>query len=506
MTFTPIEDIPGIVGSLRKQFDTGLTKNIKFRKQQLSNLARFCIENTDALLDAVYKDLRKHRIEADIGEISPVVDECEYMIKHLDQWVKPTHTSKRSLFSASTKTYIRKDPKGVALVIGAWNYPVNLLLMPVVGAIAAGNCVVIKPSEVSEHTAKAIATLLPKYLDARAYAVVSGGIPETTTLLEQRFDHIFYTGNGQVGKIIMTAAAKHLTSVTLELGGKSPVFVTSKADLKVTAHRLMWGKYFNVGQTCVAPDYVLVTEDLVEKFIQACRDVLDEFYGQNIQKSNSYGRIINHRQFDRLKGMLDKCDPKTIVIGGQTDREDLFIAPTLVCPVNPDDPNLMQQEIFGPILPIVPIKDVDEGIQIVNSRDYPLALYIFTSDKKEYNYILDRTNSGGVLVNDILMHLQELSLPFGGIGPSGSGNYHGEKSFLTFTHERSTMVKDYGMESITAIRYPPYNDDKVTILNAFVYSMPPTVGGKIKFISNFCGAFLNYFFKKSPVSQNGSKL
>ncbi|EIE84993.1 hypothetical protein RO3G_09703 [Rhizopus delemar RA 99-880] len=476
MTFTPIEEIPTIVGSLHKTFETGLTRDINFRKQQLAQLAKFCRENADILREALWKDLHKHKLECDIGEVAPVIDECEYMIKNLDQFSKPVQTEKRSLYSTGTQTYIRKEPKGVVLVIG------QLALI----ACCWCNC---------------CGTILPKYLDARAYAVVSGGVPETTAVLENRFEHIFYTGNGQVGKIIMNAAAKHLSAVTLELGGKSPVFVTSKADLKISAHRLLWGKFFNAGQTCVAPDYVLITEDIFEKFIEACKEVLLEFYGEIPQQSESYGRIVSTRQFDRLKAMLDSTDPKLFRAGGETDREDRFIAPTLIGPVSLNDSNLMTQEIFGPILPFVTVKNVDEGISFVNSRDYPLALYIFTADKNEYNYILDRTNSGGALINDVLVHLTEHSLPFGGIGPSGNGNYHGQKSFDTFTHERATMVKNYSMESVGAVRYPPYTAEKTAIISSIGYDMSGTIGTKMKAFRNICSAFWGYTFNKPDNSK-----
>ncbi|RCH78104.1 Aldehyde dehydrogenase, partial [Rhizopus stolonifer] len=308
--YTPVEQIPVIVKNLRDQFDTGLTKDLEFRKQQLANLSRFCEEQKKTLCDALWKDLRKHEMECDVGEISSIIAECAFMIKNLDSFAKPTYTNKRFLMNTADKTFIRKEAKGVVLVIGAWNYPVNLLLMPVVGAIAAGNCIAIKPSEVSQHTAEVMATVLPKYLDPRAYHVITG---------ENRFDHIFYTGNGEVGTIVMTAAAKHLTPVTLELGGKSPAFVTEDADVNITAHRLLWGKYFNNGQTCVAPDYILCAKSKLEPLLEAFRKTVVEFYGTTPQKSNSYGRIVSTRQFDRLKGMLDACDPSTVVIGGDTD-------------------------------------------------------------------------------------------------------------------------------------------------------------------------------------------
>ncbi|CAO3636541.1 unnamed protein product [Mucor hiemalis] len=494
--YTAINQIPTIINSLRTQFNTGLTKDLKFRREQLNNLIRFCTENDKALCQALWADLRKHENESLVAEVSPIVDECKYMLQNLDKFTKPTYTSKRFLMNAADKTFVRKEAKGVVLVMGSWNYPVSLLLMPVVGAIAAGNCVLIKPSEVSQHTSELMATVLPKYLDPRAYSVVTGGIPETTSVLENRFDHIFYTGNGQVGKIVMTAAAKHLTPVTLELGGKSPAFVTEDADVNITAHRLLWGKYFNNGQTCVAPDYVLVAKSKLEPLLEAFRKTIKEYYGENPQKSESYGRIVSTRQFDRLKNLLDNVDPSTIVIGGETDRVNLYIAPTIVSPVDPETNILMQDEIFGPILPLVPVEDMAEAINIVNSREQPLALYVFAGKKYNYNKILDHTSSGGVLVNDILMHLQELSLPFGGVGPSGSGCYHGEKSFETFTHMRATMVKDLMSESLVAARYPPYNVDKKKILEVMVYGFPSSVGAKISTFTGFCGAFWNFLFKK----------
>ncbi|CEP15020.1 hypothetical protein [Parasitella parasitica] len=497
--FTSIESIPAIVANLRKEFNSGLTKDLGFRKQQLKNLQRFCEENTKLLCEALWKDLRKHEMECNVGEISPIVDECKFMIKNLDAFTKPIQTSKRFLMNAADKTFIRKEAKGVILIMGAWNYPVNLLLMPVVGAIAAGNCIVLKPSEVSQHTNELMATLLPKYLDPRAYTVVSGSVPETTAVLgwlqcairrdiytnisdyytlENRFDHIFYTGNGQVGKIVMTAAAKHLTPVTLELGGKSPAFVTEDAD------------------TCVAPDYVLCAKNKVEQLLEAFRKTVVEYYGPDPKKSASYGRIVNTRQFDRLQGLLDGCDPAQIVIGGETDREHLYIAPTIVSPVDPNTHILMQQEIFGPILPIIPVENMNEAMDIVNARDQPLALYVFASAKYNYNNILDHTSSGGVLINDVLMHLQELSLPFGGVGSSGTGSYHGEKSFETFTHLRSTMVKDLKSEPVISVRYPPYNLDKGKVLDLLVYGFPPRLGAKITTFTSFCNAFWNFLFKK----------
>ncbi|KAF7726630.1 aldehyde dehydrogenase 3, member A2 [Apophysomyces ossiformis] len=450
LKYTDKEKIPSIVRELRQQFMTGLTKDLTFRREQLENLQRLLLENKEELMDAVWKDLHKHKLEADTGEIAPIVDEILYMLK---------------------------------------------------------------PSEVSAHTAEVVARLVPKYLDQRAYVLVNGAVEETTLLLEQKFDHIFYTGNGTVGKIVMAAASRHLTPVTLELGGKSPAIVAADANIQVAANRLMFGKFYNNGQTCVAPDYVLVAESKADELIEAFQKTLIKYYSENPQQSESYGRIVNHRQFDRLQNIIDSSDPSSIVVGGKSDREDLYIAPTIIKSVKHNDPNLMEQEIFGPILPVVAVKDIDEAVNIINSRDSPLAMYIFTEDKAVYNtsklkhifdehecliscQVLDRTNSGGVLVNDTLMQILEMSLPFGGVGPSGMGSYHGDKSFYTFTHERATMVKTSGMEGAMNVRYPPYNADKHTLMGVMVYGLPAAAGAKVKEFMTVCAASWNLFFAR----------
>ncbi|KAJ8656990.1 hypothetical protein O0I10_007324 [Lichtheimia ornata] len=501
LQYTAISDIPNTIKELRYQFDSGLTKDIQFRKDQLQSLARFIDENLVGLQDALRQDLRKHEVESSAGEIIPIRNECEYMLKHLDRLVKPDYPAKHFKMFATDTTYVRKEPKGVVLVIGAWNYPVRLLLLPVVGAIAAGNCVVLKPSEVAEHTANFITTRLPDYLDKRAYTIINGAVQETTALLEQKFDHIFYTGNGAVGRIVMTAAAKQLTPVTLELGGKSPGFICSSADIELTAHRLLWGKYYNCGQTCIAPDYVLIPENKVEMLIDAFRKTVAEFFGEDPQASDSYGRIISASKFDRLKSMLNSVDSTKIVIGGQMDRADLYIAPTVVSPVDANDQVLMSEEIFGPILPVITVKDMDEAIRIVNSKEKPLTQYIFTNDDLELQHILNNTMSGGVLVNDTLMHLQETSLPFGGVGESGMGAYHGEKSFATFTHERSTMIRSAAMESLMKARYPPYDEKKLQILHMLVIGLPAGVTGKIKSVASVCSSMWEVLFSGNRQSK-----
>ncbi|KAI7869334.1 Aldehyde/histidinol dehydrogenase [Spinellus fusiger] len=496
LQYTLMESIEPCVKKLRKQFNTHITKDLKFRKQQLENILRLINENKKDIDEAIWKDLRKSEMECYMGETSLVIEECKYMIKNLQKFAKPTHTKKRFLLNAADKTYIRKEAKGVVLIIGPWNYPVNLLLLPIIGAIAAGNCVIAKPSEVAAHTAELFGRLLTKYLDQRTFAVINGGVKETTLLLEQKFDHIFYTGNGQVGKIIMAAAAKHLTPISLELGGKSPVIISPESNLEVVANRIAWGKFFNNGQTCVAPDYILITKHQVEPFVELLHKAIVKFYGEDPQKSESYGRIINERQFDRLKAILDKINPASIAVGGKTDKDDLYISPTIISPCLPDDSHIMQEEIFGPILPIIAVEDIEEAISIVNSKEHSLALYIFTDKNSTYEHILENTCSGGALVNDVLLHFQELSLPFGGIGPSGLGGYHGEASFKTFTHERSTMVKSSGLESINAVRYPPYNNDKLFLSQTFLGGLPASLVSKLSSIFKLFAALYKVLIKK----------
>ncbi|GAB5585143.1 hypothetical protein Unana1_00043 [Umbelopsis nana] len=500
LTYTPVSDIPATVQELRSIFNTGLTKSLDFRKKQLQRLVDLLLENTDAIVESLHKDLRKPKIETVIGEVSAVVDECQFMIKSLNKFAKPERTTKRFMMNATDKTLIRKEPKGVVLIIGAWNYPINLLLLPFVGAVAAGNTVLLKPSEVSAHTAALVTELIPKYMSRDAYRVVNGGVQETTVALEQRFDHIFYTGNGAVGKIVMTAAAKHLCPVTLELGGKSPTVVAPDADLDITSSRLVWGKFFNNGQTCVAPDYVLVHKPLLKPLVAKIRATLEKYYGSKPQASESYGRIVTDRHFERLKGMVERIDASNIAIGGETDAADRYIAPTIVTDITKDDANLMAEEIFGPILPIIVYEELQEAVDIINARDYPLALYIFSKSEKTANWILDRTQSGGVCINDTLMHLQELSLPFGGVGPSGQGNYHGERSFTTFTHERATMFKDTSAEKVNEVRYAPYTDDKYKVMSFLVYGFPKSISEKFQtFVSVWLAAWTVIFSKKAKL-------
>ncbi|KAG0291612.1 aldehyde dehydrogenase 3, member A2 [Dissophora globulifera] len=466
LTYTPVDDIPKIVQGLRSAFNANLTKSLEYRKQQLRGLYNMLSENEAAICEAVFQDLHKPPAELMIGESGMIKQECIDAIKNLEKWAA-NRSVKTGIVNKFDNVHIRKDPLGLVLIIGAWNYPLNLLLAPAVGAIAAGNTVLLKPSEVAANTAALLTKLLPSYLDQRCYRIVNGAAAETTLLLEHKFDHIFYTGSGAVGKIIMGAAAKQLTPVTLELGGKSPAFIARDVDVAVTARRLSFGKFFNCGQTCIAPDYLIVERGIEDKLIEAFKASIQEFYGSSAKSSSSYGRIVNKSHFQRLKSLLDQTKGK-IVVGGETDEEDLFIAPTLVTDVEKDD-KLMEGEIFGPILPMIIVDRLAEGVKLVNQGDQPLALYMFSKNKKAIDYVLDHTRSGGVVVNDALVHFIVSNLPFGGTGPSGIGNYHGKRSFDVFSHERSALIKSMGMEKLNDLRYPPYTEKKTRWLDWFLW-------------------------------------
>ncbi len=357
---------------------------------------------------------------------------------------------------------IHKDPLGVVLVIAPWNYPFQLAMAPIVGAIAAGNCALVKPSEVAPAVSAMLAKLLPEYLDPDAIAVVEGGVDETTELLRCRFDHIFYTGNGRVGRIVMRAAAEHLTPVTLELGGKSPTIVDRDVDLTVAARRIAWAKFTNAGQTCVAPDYVLVERPAYDAFVAEMVATVRAFYGDNAQLSEDFGRIINTRHHDRLVALLEGS---TIAVGGQHDREDRFLAPTVLTDVALDSP-VMTDEIFGPILPILPVDDIEAAIALINARPKPLALYLFSNDASVQRKILERTSSGSAVINHALMQMTVPGLPFGGVGNSGMGAYHGKHSFDCFTHNKAVLRKPTALDP--TFMYPPYSPRTIKLLKALL--------------------------------------
>lgn len=449
------------VENTRKAFNTGKTRNIEFRLIQLKALLKLYEENTQLMVDTLQADLGKSKQEAIIGEIDVLKNDVRNLIYNLKEYMKPDRPSK-DVANLFDEILILKEPYGVALVIGAWNYPLQLLGAPVAGAIAAGNCVIIKPSEVAAETAKLYENLIPKYLDNECYKVACGGVTETTELLKERFDYIFYTGSTTVGRIVHAAANKFLTPVTLELGGKSPVYIDDTVNFDVAVRRILWGKCVNAGQTCIAPDYILCTKQVQEKFINTAKQILREFYNDNIKNSPDYCRIINTRQFNRLTTLIDKSK---IALGGSVDESKLFIEPTILVDVKADDP-IMQDEIFGPILPILNVNNYEDAIKFINSREKPLALYIFSSNKGVIQSFLKNVSSGGVVINDTLMHFLTDSLPFGGVGNSGMGHYHGKYSFDTFSHKKSCLYKDYNIiaETLASARYPPYSEFKTNFL------------------------------------------
>lgn len=453
--------IPETVAQLRTTFQSGRTRPLAWRRQQLQRLRAMLVKRESDLLGALKTDLGKHPTEAWATDIGFVISEIDHALKHLRAWTRPERVW-APLVTRPARARIVREPLGVVLVIAPWNYPVQLLLSPLVGALAAGNCVVAKPSEVAASTSAAMARLLPKYLDTDAVAVVEGAVPETQALLAERFDYVFYTGNGKVGRIVMEAVAKHLTPVTLELGGKSPVIVDGTANLDVAARRVAWGKYLNAGQTCIAPDYVLVARDREEQFVEQVRRAVFDFYGADPKASPDYGRIVNGAHVKRLRGLLDGGEA---TVGGTVDADDRYVAPTVLQQVDPAAP-VMEEEIFGPILPIVPVDDVDAAIEFVNEREKPLALYVFADSRPVQQRVLDATSSGGVAVNATMFHVAVPELPFGGIGPSGMGAYHGEASFRTFSHAKSVLRKSTRPDPDLA--YPPYTSRKDKLMRRFL--------------------------------------
>ncbi|MEU8794841.1 aldehyde dehydrogenase family protein [Streptomyces sp. NPDC048643] len=437
MNHSTTEEPATTVARLRATFRSGRTQPLAWRTEQLGRLRELLTAHGEELADALHKDLGKSSAEAFRTEIDFTVREIDHTLEHLDGWLRPEPTPVPAHLGADATAWTRYDPLGVVLVIAPWNYPVQLLLTPMLGALAAGNAVVAKPSELAPATSAALARLLPRYLDTDAVAVVEGGVPETTALLAERFDQIFYTGNGTVGRIVMRAAAEHLTPVALELGGKSPAFVDRGTDLAVVADRLVRGKFLNAGQTCVAPDYVLTDPETARALEPKLAEAVAALFGPEPKESAAFGRIVNERHFDRLTGLLGSG---RTVTGGDSDRAAKYIAPTVLADVDPKSP-VMGEEIFGPILPVVTVADLDEAIGFINDRDKPLALYVFTESDTTRERIAAETSSGGLGFGLPLAHLTVSDLPFGGVGESGMGSYHGRYSIETFSHRKAVLEK-----------------------------------------------------------------
>jgi aldehyde dehydrogenase (NAD+) len=446
----------GVLAEVRAVFNTGRTRSVQWREEQLRAIERMCEEREGEISAALTKDLGRSTFEAWLGDIASTKAEAAFARKHFRKWMKPRRQS-LPLAQMPGRAWVQYDPLGVVLVIGPWNYPFFLCMSPVVAAIAAGNAVVLKPSELAPATSELMARLIPLYLDREAVRVVEGAADVTQDLMSQGFDHALFTGGTEIGRKIMAAAAPTLTPVTLELGGKSPVLVLPDADLDVTARRIAWTKLLNSGQTCIAPDYILADRSIAKELTDKIVATIAKFRAD--QKDPSL-RIVNERQFDRLVSILSATEG-TIVTGGGSDRATLSIEPTVVVDPGPDDA-VMADEIFGPILPIITVGSTDEAVAFVNARPKPLALYVFTASQQKGRDLVDRMPSGGAVINHIAMHCLVPQLPFGGVGASGMGAYHGQWGFEALSHRRAVLSKPAKPDP--SLLYPPYTDRAMKIL------------------------------------------
>jgi aldehyde dehydrogenase (NAD+) len=446
----------GVLAQVRTVFNAGRTRSVAWREEQLRAIERMCEEREAEISEALIRDLGRSAFEAWLGDIASTKAEAVFARKHFRKWMKPQRQS-LPLAQMPGRAWVQYDPIGVVLVIGPWNYPFFLCMSPVVAAVAAGNGAVIKPSELAPATSELIARLVPQYLDPEAIRVVEGAADVTQDLLSQGFDHALFTGGTEIGRKIMAAAAPTLTPVTLELGGKSPVLVLPDADLDVTARRIAWTKLLNSGQTCIAPDYVLADRAIARELTEKIVATIAKF---RADQTNDSLRIVNERQFDRLVSLLATTTGK-VVTGGGSDRATLSIDPTVIVDPAPDDP-VMADEIFGPILPIITVGSTEEAVAFVNSRPKPLALYVFTASQDVGRDLVDRMPSGGAVINHIAMHCLVPQLPFGGIGASGMGAYHGQWGFEALSHRRAVLSKPAKPDP--SLLYPPYTDRAMKIL------------------------------------------
>ncbi|GGF79763.1 aldehyde dehydrogenase family protein [Alteromonas lipolytica] len=442
---------------LQQSFVLGKTRTYAWRKAQLDALQRMLSENEQAFAEALRADLGKSETEAFTTEIGFLISDIRHTKKHLRQWMKAQKVS-TPVLAQPARSYLQPEPLGTVLIIGAWNYPVQLTLAPYVAALAAGNCAILKPSELAPTSSALMASLVPKYLDGDAVAVIEGDKETASKLLSLPFEHIFYTGGEVVGKIVMQAAAQHLTPVTLELGGKSPCVVEANTNIQTTARRIVWGKWTNAGQTCIAPDYVLVERGCANALTEALTQELRRQFGNQPLKSKDYGRIVNARHLGRLKQYIDGQE---IIIGGQCDEAELKLAPTVI--LNPDiDTPVMQEEIFGPVLPVIEVSSVAEAMDFIKRRPKPLAAYLFSEQQATQNTFVEEISAGSICINDTMMFMANPQLPFGGVGHSGMGRYHGKFGFDTFSHQKSVMKRSFWFD--VAIRYAPASARKRYLL------------------------------------------
>lgn len=445
-------DFQNILSDQRNLFNSQKTKNLKFRKMYLEKLKEVLLKNDELLYDSIYKDFGKSKFDTFTTEISFVLKDINYFLKNLNSLAKPKKV-RTNLANQLGSSKIYPEPLGCTLVIGAWNYPYQLSLSPVVAALAAGNTCILKPSEIAENTMKAMAKIINENFPKDYFYVAEGGIEETTEILKLKFDKIFFTGSPKVGQIIYEAAAKHLTPVTLELGGKSPAIVTSSANFEVAAKRIVWGKFLNAGQTCVAPDYILVDEKVKDSFLDSLQSYIQKFNYHS--ESENYTQIINQRNFDRLVNLIDQ---EKVYFGGKTDAAKRYIEPTIMHDVTWND-KVMQEEIFGPILPVLTFKNFNEALLQIAAYEKPLSAYLFSDNSEEKEEFTTKISFGGGCINDVVMHLSNDYLPFGGVGNSGIGNYHGKYGFDAFSHQKAVL--DRATWGEPDLKYPPYNDKKL---------------------------------------------
>ncbi len=443
-----------IISDQKTFFHSNATKPYAFRKGQLLRLKRMLKENEEALMDALRKDLHKSAFEAYATEIGILLHSLQHTLKHLKRWMAPRKT-KRPLFLRFAKARVEKEPKGVVLIIGPYNYPLQLVVEPLIGAIAAGNTAIVKPSEFPQNTEKLLERLLNDTFDSRVVHTVTGGVETTQNLLREPFDHIFFTGSPRVGRIVYQAAAKQLIPVTLELGGKSPCIIDKSAKLEIAARRIVFGKFLNAGQTCIAPDYRLVDKPVKDGLVRHLKETLKKFHPD---PAESMGRIINDKHFERIVSLIDE---EKIVHSGEHDKDSRYIAPTILDDVTFEDA-VMQEEIFGPLLPIITYEDLDETIETLKGKPTPLALYVFSEEKAVTRKVVGNVSFGNGAVNDTIYQVANPHLPFGGKGQSGLGHYHGKASFDTFSHQKSLIERSTRTDP--AIAYPPYTKQKMSLV------------------------------------------
>ena len=448
-----------IFKSQKEFFNSQTTKDIAFRKKNLLKLKNVLKDNESLLFEAIYKDFRKSEFDTFANELNLVYHEIDYLLKNINRLSKPQKV-KTGIALFPGKSYIYSEPLGCTLIIGAWNYPYSLTLIPLVSSMAAGNTSIIKPSELPANAMHAIAELINTNFPSEYLYVVEGGIPETTELLKLPYDKIFFTGSPRVGRIVYEAAAKNLTPVTLELGGKSPAIVTDSADLEVAVRRIIWGKFLNAGQTCVAPDYLLVEESIKPKLMELIKQKLDVF--NYADGAENYVSIINKKNFDRVLRLIE---PSKVFYGGEHNENTLYIQPTILDNITWND-SVMQEEIFGPVVPVLSYSDFNGMLCEITKREKPLAAYLFTENKQQKMTFLKTLSFGGGCINDTLMHLTVDSLPFGGVGNSGMGNYHGDFGFITFSHQKSILDRKNWGEP--AFKYPPYSKTKLNWIKRFM--------------------------------------